>query len=1044
MQSGLRRPRTVLFLHGSSGRYGADRQLEVLVRGLDPSRYRPVVVLPEPGPLQRLLDESGIETRLMPLAVLRRDLLRGRGAVGTARLLSRNARELGEMARQLRAAVVHTNASSVLCGQAVARRASAAHVLHVREIYVKPDGRRNPLWRPLRHRLLRADAVACVSKAAAAQFPPSDRVFVLYDGLTRPSPRISRAEARSALQIEANAFVVTTIGRISDWKGQDVLLRALADPLLAELGTIGIVVGDAAPHQPYFEHELASLSAELNLDGRVRLLGFREDIDVLLAAADAIAVPSTFPDPLPNAAIEGAIAERPVVATSTGGQPEIVLDGKTGYVVPPSDPPALARALRSLADSPAAASQLGVAGARAAAAKFDPARLVDELQERYDRVLATRETGPPAWLLPVKRLPVPQPAAPDLRLAHQASWLRELGYRPVILFGWGLRPAFRVWLRALRERPALVVAAAAAHAPAVTVLKALRRRTVVVADVFGLHSLEIDQAFRPPWARRLARPVWTALERRLTRAAHMVVAVNDRHADIVRERYKRHSVFTLRDTAEPETASIPPFDRTTHGIPEDAVTVGFAGWLVYSRLDAMLDAWERLTTATDRKICLLVAGGGPDLERYRQRAAKIASATHPVIFLGGLPRDDALAAMRACDVGYSDCWTEAGFPMKVFEYMALGLPIVTEGKPQTEEVLHHERDALLYRTSDELVDYLLRLIADPDLRARLGEAARRSFLEHHTVEQRQREFEALVDGLQQPRTSFPRPKPALVSVVLPVRDAEEYVAGQLAALSDQDYAGAWEVVVVDNGSTDRSIEIVESWRSRLPSLTVVREQRRGLNRARNAGAGAARGDLLAFCDADDVAAPGWLAALAEAAPATDLVGGALDFDRLNGGRSRGWRPYAPPEGLLEPHGFLPYVPGGNVAVWADVAREVGWDDSYRFGSSDVEFAWRAQLAGYRPQHAPEALIAVRFRTGLGETLRQHLAYGMSAPHLHRSFRSFGMRSAGFRSAIGAWTALVWNSPDLLRSSERRGHWLRLASERVGRLCGCVRWRTTFP
>src|SRR5439155_25008770 len=134
---------------------------------------------------------------------------------------------------------------------------------------------------------------------------------------------------------------------------------------------------------------------------------------------------------------------------------------------------------------------------------------------------------------------------------------------------------------------------------------------------------------------------------------------------------------------------------------------------------------------------------------------------------------------------------------------------------------------------------------DEEMRARLGRRAHETLLERHTVERRQREFETIVDGPRQPpRTTFPRPEPSLVSVVMPVRNEEENIGEQLAALADQIYPGAWEVVVVDDGCTDRSIGIVEKWRPRLPLLRVVRTSRQGLNRARNMGAAAALGDLL--------------------------------------------------------------------------------------------------------------------------------------------------------------------------------------------------------
>jgi GT2 family glycosyltransferase len=401
--------------------------------------------------------------------------------------------------------------------------------------------------------------------------------------------------------------------------------------------------------------------------------------------------------------------------------------------------------------------------------------------------------------------------------------------------------------------------------------------------------------------------------------------------------------------------------------------------------------------------------------------------------------------LRACDIGYSDCWPEAGFPAKVFEYMALGLPVVTVSRPQATEVLTDGENALFYRSADELAERLHRLAADEELRARLGNAARAALLERHTLEQRQREFGAIVDGrLQPPRTAFPRGEPALVSVVMPVRNEQATIGEQLAALAAQTYKGPWELVLVDDGCTDESISIAEGWRSRLPSLRVVRTSRRGLNRARNTGAAAARGDLLAFCDADDVVEAGWLEALAAAAPHADLVGGTLDFEALNGPEILAWRPTGRLTDLPVGHGFLAYAPGGNCAVWADVARELRWNETYRFGCSDAEFSWRAQLAGYRLAYAPAAVCRQRFRSGLGEMLRQHARYNTAPAHLYRDFRCYGLRSPGLSGGLASWTALLWNSPDLLRSRERRGHWLRLASVAVGRLAGSIRWRAFFP
>src|SRR5215211_6374789 len=161
----------------------------------------------------------------------------------------------------------------------------------------------------------------------------------------------------------------------------------------------------------------------------------------------------------------------------------------------------------------------------------------------------------------------------------------------------------------------------------------------------------------------------------------------------------------------------------------------------------------------------------------------------------------------------------------------------------------------------------------------------------------------------------PGSPPELISVVIPVLNGEDHVGEQLAALASQIYSGPWELVVVDNGCSDRTIEIVRSSADMLPELRIADARaRRGLSHARNAGAAWARGDFLAYCDADDVVSAGWLKAMAEAAPHSDLVGGRNEWQELNDPTVIAWRPSRPMTDLMGDHGFLRYAPGGNLGV----------------------------------------------------------------------------------------------------------------------------------
>jgi glycosyltransferase involved in cell wall biosynthesis len=284
--------------------------------------------------------------------------------------------------------------------------------------------------------------------------------------------------------------------------------------------------------------------------------------------------------------------------------------------------------------------------------------------------------------------------------------------------------------------------------------------------------------------------------------------------------------------------------------------------------------------------------------------------------------------------------------------------------------------------------------------------------------------------------------PQLITVIVPVRNGEAHVADQLRALAGQAYPGNWELVVVDNGSRDATRRIVESWQPRFAALRIVDAGRQpGLNRARNAGARAADGDFLVFCDADDVVSPGWLAAMAEASERADIVGGRLEWELLNPPEVRAWRPQAPMTELLVDHGFLRYAPGGNLGVWSGVARQVGWDDSFRFGSSDHDFAWRAQLAGHTLAFAPDAVVQQRFRATIRAMAVQHFRYGRSGAQLQRAFRDAGLAPPDNRAALRHWKRIVKGTPDLCRGREKRGRWVRDASMRLGRLEGSLRART---
>ncbi|MEA2126916.1 MAG: hypothetical protein QOI80_3698 [Solirubrobacteraceae bacterium] len=336
---------------------------------LDRDRVEPLVLLPFEGPLADDLRAAGAEVLIGPLAVLRRELLSPRGLPRLVADLRRARPALARLVKARGIDLIHANTSVILGLNGVAPRL----VVHVHEIYPPTP----VLWPLHRRSLLKADAIICASEATRAALGAGE---VIYAGLSFTPTRAPRRVARAALGVPEDAFVCAVLGRLSNWKGQEVLARALADPALA--GAVGLVAGDAWPGQEHYEQRLRDLATT-----DVRLLGFRDDVETIFGAADVVVIPSTRPDPLPNAALEAAAAGCCVVAANHGGLPEIITDGVTGRLVAPNDPAALATVLAELRDDPAQRERLGAAAADDVRARFAPERPARAIEALYARLI---------------------------------------------------------------------------------------------------------------------------------------------------------------------------------------------------------------------------------------------------------------------------------------------------------------------------------------------------------------------------------------------------------------------------------------------------------------------------------------------------------------------------------------------------------------------------------------------------------------------------------------------------------------------------------
>ncbi len=279
----------------------------------------------------------------------------------------------------------------------------------------------------------------------------------------------------------------------------------------------------------------------------------------------------------------------------------------------------------------------------------------------------------------------------------------------------------------------------------------------------------------------------------------------------------------------------------------------------------------------------------------------------------------------------------------------------------------------------------------------------------------------------------------MISVILPVRDGVPWLDGQLQSLVDQRGVDAWELLVADNGSTDDSPAVAKRWADGHDHVRWIdASTAHGASGTRNAAVRMARGELLAFCDADDLVQPGWLAALEKALGDADVVAGMFDFWSLNGRKGS-----APVAAAMQQFGFLPAGLSANLAVRRDAFNQVGGFDERLTIGEDIDLCWRLQLAGFRFSLESGAVVFKREPSEFGGAFRQAFAYGRCGPVLFRRYRPAGARR-DLSGAVKSWLWLVLHSPRLATRGPGRGEWARAAGMRTGRLAGSVAQRTFFP
>ena len=279
-----------------------------------------------------------------------------------------------------------------------------------------------------------------------------------------------------------------------------------------------------------------------------------------------------------------------------------------------------------------------------------------------------------------------------------------------------------------------------------------------------------------------------------------------------------------------------------------------------------------------------------------------------------------------------------------------------------------------------------------------------------------------------------------ISVIIPCFNASETLAIQLTALTNQILfrlqPSDWEVIVSDNLSTDDSLDVAKQFFNQMPNLVICSAFERQGAHARNAGARVAKGEFLAFCDADDVVSETWVEAMFDALSYHRFVASRFDHQKLNG----------MDDGVQTSHlqdispRFLQHAGGCGMGIHASIHQAVGGFDEEITWLEDMEYSFRVQVSGCSLFFVPQAVIYIRHRATAALGFQQAQRWAELFPLICKRYRSSGLKRSSALKMVKVYLGTIKRVIQCCLKGELKPCLWELGW-RWGYLIGCIRHRS---